>query len=91
MNFPFDFLFCKKEIKNANHSTRYLRKRGTGVNRSSSYFGKIKRVFLEKEKEVAEAQKRVPGSLKRMGSSLKKKYDIPANFNDPLEDLKEYM
>ncbi|MCA0365156.1 MAG: hypothetical protein LCH67_14025 [Bacteroidetes bacterium] len=52
---------------------------------------KVLVVFLEKEKEVAEVKSRIPGSLKRMGANLKKKFDIPADFNDPLEDMKEYM
>lgn len=52
---------------------------------------KVLVVFLEKENEVIKLKKRVPGGLKRIGASLNKKYNIPTNFNDPLEDLKDYM
>ena len=36
-------------------------------------------------------QKRVPGRLKRLGEIEGKVYSIPDNFNDPLDDLKDYM
>ena len=35
--------------------------------------------------------KRQPGSLLRLGSLKGKTYNIPDNFNEPLDDLKEYM
>ena len=35
--------------------------------------------------------KRSPGSLKRLGDLLGKKYSLPDDFNEPLDDLKEYM
>jgi hypothetical protein len=37
------------------------------------------------------SSKRQPGSLLRFGSLRGKNYTIPDNFNDPLDDLKEYM
>ena len=40
--------------------------------------------FLTEEHTYQEGKKRIPGSLKG-------KVSIPDNFNDPLEDLKDYM
>jgi predicted DNA-binding antitoxin AbrB/MazE fold protein len=34
---------------------------------------------------------RQPGSLKKLGETEGKVYGIPDDFNDPLEDLKDYM
>ena len=34
---------------------------------------------------------RQPGSLLKLGASQGKSYKLPDDFNDPLEDLKEYM
>jgi len=34
---------------------------------------------------------RQPGSLLKLGASQGKTYKLPDDFNDPLEDLKEYM
>ena len=45
--------------------------------------------FLNEEKPVS--QKRVPGSLKRLGELEGKHYSIPEDFNEPLDDLKDYM
>lgn len=39
-----------------------------------------------KEKKV-----RIPGSLKKLGILEGKIYKIPEDFNNPLDDLKEYM
>ncbi len=37
------------------------------------------------------AGERTPGSLKALGLSRGVKYSIPDDFNEPLEDLKDYM
>lgn len=34
---------------------------------------------------------RKPGSLLRLGSQMGKNFNIPDDFNEPLDDLKEYM
>jgi hypothetical protein len=34
---------------------------------------------------------RQPGSLLKLGVSQGKTYTLPDNFNDPLEELKDYM
>lgn len=34
---------------------------------------------------------RKPGSLRRLGSLQGKNYNIPDDFNEPLDDFKEYM
>ena len=34
---------------------------------------------------------RQPGSLLKLGASQGKTYKLPDDFNDPLEDLQEYM
>ena len=36
-------------------------------------------------------KQRVPGGLKRLGELKGKIYSIPDDFNDPLDDLKDYM
>lgn len=88
IEFLFSFLsFVKKKIKYANYSTRYLLKRETRVNRSSTYFGKIKSSggFLEKTPESKNKKKGVV-----LGSQIGK-FDLPEDFNDPIEDMKENM
>ena len=50
---------------------------------------KVLVTFLD-EAEVS-SSKRQPGSLLRLGALKGKKYNIPEDFNDPLDDLKEYM
>ena len=40
--------------------------------------------FLTEKKENGETQKRIPGGLKG-------KVALPDDFNEPLEDLKDYM
>jgi predicted DNA-binding antitoxin AbrB/MazE fold protein len=47
--------------------------------------------FLNNGFDKPLAQKRVPGSLKRLGELEGKKYSIPNDFNEPLDDLKDYM
>jgi predicted DNA-binding antitoxin AbrB/MazE fold protein len=47
-------------------------------------------MFLNEEKPN-KIQKRVPGSLKRLGELEGKHYSIPDDFNEPLDDLKEYI
>ncbi len=37
------------------------------------------------------AGERTPGSLNALGLSRGVKYSIPDDFNEPLEDLKDYM
>ncbi len=51
---------------------------------------KVMVTFLE-EVETTLPKKRVPGSLKRLGEMEGKKYSLPDDFNEPLEDLKDYM
>jgi hypothetical protein len=41
--------------------------------------------------EIKQPHKRTPGSLKKLGELEGKQYNIPDNFNDSLEDLKDYM
>lgn len=45
--------------------------------------------FLMETKPIL--QKRVPGSLKKLGELEGKHYSIPDDFNEPLDDLKDYM
>ncbi|RDB05007.1 DUF2281 domain-containing protein [Runella aurantiaca] len=47
-------------------------------------------MFLNEEKPT-KTKKRIPGSLKRLGELQGKRYSIPDDFNEPLDDLKEYM
>ena len=46
--------------------------------------------FLE-EIEPEIIKQRLPGSLKRFGESEGKEYRLPDDFNEPFEDLKDYM
>lgn len=46
--------------------------------------------FLE-EIETQTRKQRLPGSLKRLGETEGKWYRLPDDFNEPLEDLKDYM
>ncbi|SJM89488.1 conserved hypothetical protein [Crenothrix polyspora] len=54
-------------------------------------------MFIKDEPENVENQhkgtspERQPGSLLRLGAAQNKTYNIPDDFNDPLDDLKEYM
>ncbi len=50
---------------------------------------KVLVTFLD-EAETS-SSKRQPGSLLRLGALKGKNYNIPDDFNDPLDDLKEYM
>jgi hypothetical protein len=50
---------------------------------------KVLVTFLD-EAETS-SSKRQPGSLLRLGALKGKDYNIPDDFNDPLDDLKEYM
>jgi hypothetical protein len=50
---------------------------------------KVLVTFLD-EAETS-SSKRQLGSLLRLGSLQGKNYAIPDDFNDPLDDLKEYM
>lgn len=47
--------------------------------------------FLNVEKPKSVTHKRVPGSLVRLGSLEGKNYSIPDDFNEPIDDLKDYM
>ncbi len=57
--------------------------------------------FLPKEEEQAPKKgarlgslakkERKPGSLARLGEREGKTYSIPDDFNEPLDDLKDYM
>jgi predicted DNA-binding antitoxin AbrB/MazE fold protein len=44
--------------------------------------------FLNEEKTIK--KDRVPGALKRLGEMEGKIYSIPDDFNEPLDDLKDY-
>jgi hypothetical protein len=46
--------------------------------------------FLQ-EKILTPTQKRNPGGLLRLGHLKDKQMSIPSDFNDPLDDLKDYM
>ncbi len=46
--------------------------------------------FMPVEKQKSD-KKRVPGGLLRLAHLKGKNMSIPVDFNDPLEDLKEYM
>jgi hypothetical protein len=50
---------------------------------------KVLVTFLDEDEESS--SKRQPGSLRRLGLLREKNYAIPDDFNDPLDDLKEYM
>ncbi len=47
-------------------------------------------MFLNEDKSN-HSHPRIPGSLKRLGDFEGKNYGIPDDFNEPLEDLKDYM
>lgn len=51
---------------------------------------KVVVMFMPDEDEQKQ-KKRTPGSLKRLGNLTGKKYSLPDNFNEPLDDLKDYM
>ena len=48
-------------------------------------------VVILMEEKPKPAPSRQPGSLLKLGASQGKSYKLPDDFNDPLEDLKEYM
>ena len=48
-------------------------------------------LFLDEIQTTSISQKRVPGSLLRLGALTGKNYDIPDDFNAPLDDLEDYM
>jgi hypothetical protein len=48
-------------------------------------------VMFMNEDVSHKSAKRTPGSLKRLGELMGKKFSLPENFNEPLDDLKEYM
>jgi len=48
-------------------------------------------VVILMEEKPKSAPSRQPGSLLRLGSSQGKTYKLPDDFNEPLEDLQEYM
>ncbi|MCQ8118283.1 DUF2281 domain-containing protein [Methylomonas rosea] len=50
---------------------------------------KVLIIFLEEAE--APLTQRQPGNLNRLGSLQGNGYSIPDDFNDPLDDLKEYM
>lgn len=50
---------------------------------------KVLVTFLEEAETVL--PDRQPGSLLRLGALQGKHYNIPDDFNEPLDDLKEYM
>jgi len=51
------------------------------------------RLGLAQETQAVEnnISERTPGSLTRLGSLQGKNYNIPDDFNDPLDDLREYI
>lgn len=49
------------------------------------------RIGLAHENQVKKIPDRQPGSLMRLGKSQNKTFSIPDDFNEPLNDLKEYM
>ena len=48
-------------------------------------------VIILIEEEPKFAQPRQPGSLLKVGRLQGKTYKLPNDFNDPLEDLQEYL
>ena len=48
-------------------------------------------VMFLNEGLIKQVRPRVPGSLKRIGMLEGKKYSIPDDFNEPLDDLNDYM
>jgi hypothetical protein len=48
-------------------------------------------VVILMEEKPKPAPARQPGSLLKLGASQGKTYKLPDDFNDPLEDLQEYM
>ena len=53
---------------------------------------KVVVMFLPEEKEnISFSGIRQMGSLKRLGEAIGKTYSIPDDFNDPIDDLKDYM
>ncbi|SEL94919.1 antitoxin AF2212-like protein [Parapedobacter koreensis] len=47
--------------------------------------------FLEEEKKATTKKARKPGGLLRLQKNSGKRFDIPKDFNDPINDLKDYM
>jgi hypothetical protein len=48
-------------------------------------------VVILMEEKLKPAPSRQPGSLLKLGASQGKIYKLPDDFNDPLNDLQEYM
>ena len=48
-------------------------------------------VVILMEEKPSSAQLRQPGSLLKLGQLQGKTYKLPDNFNDPVEELQEYM
>ncbi len=48
-------------------------------------------VVILMEEKPKPSPSRQPGSLLKLGASQGKTYKLPDDFNDPLEDLQEYM
>jgi len=53
--------------------------------------GKMKVLITFLEEEGVVQSERQLGSLLRLGALQGKTYNIPDDFNEPLDDLKEYM
>lgn len=49
------------------------------------------RLGLAHENQGKKSTHRQPGSLLRLGMSQNKTYSIPDDFNEPLDDMKEYL
>jgi len=48
--------------------------------------------FLKDKEEKATTKKaRKPGGLLRLQKNSGKRFDIPKDFNDPIDDMKDYM
>lgn len=47
--------------------------------------------FLNDTKNKHKGKKRIPGSLQKLGKLEGKTYSIPDDFNEPIEELKDYM
>lgn len=45
--------------------------------------------FMEEQPQARPARR--PGSLLRLGQAQGKVYQLPDDFNEPLDDLREYM
>ena len=52
---------------------------------------KVVVMFMDVINQRESNPKRIPGSLKRLGEQEGKTYRLSDNFNEPLDDLNEYM